>query len=502
MKSIFKKFLVAALLAAAVSACGLTAMAAEDGVVKQDIDSVLAMAKPVPEDRDLGEIFQDKLLEGRDINGLSESGLPAATVEHLRNIGFPVDDVKREEKYQDLFYGTGDIYTQYSVDSEHRFRVNEDGKVFDIFNAGADILAPDWDYQFDTTEEQYRATGEKVKAMLGLDENYKLVYTEGFSNDYWSMNYRRVLPNGLDNVYDGVNVTVARKNCSVAFLHYFDLPANTLEAEITEEEALAAAQPVIDRLKTKKVSSVKLRYVQPNFYWEDKYYEDVDFIRLAYEIKLNKGQYLVYVDAVTGEVIGGDMAIGIFEDEAETDENGFTDTCKHWAASAIDYVVSNGIFNGTSESKFEPNAKMNRAMLVTALWRLEGRPLTKYAGGFRDVAAGSWYSDAVDWAAEKGIVQGYDEKTFGVADNLTREQLAAILYRYGVYKKYDVKQCGTLANFLDAHKIEPYAKANMRWALGAGIITGRTADTLAPQGECTRAEVAVMLQRFREKYSK
>ena len=81
-------------------------------------------------------------------------------------------------------------------------------------------------------------------------------------------------------------------------------------------------------------------------------------------------------------------------------------------------------------------------------------------------------------------------------------QLAAILYRYGAYKQYDVKQCGTLEKFLDAHKIEPYAKANMRWALGAGIITGRMADALEPQGQCTRAEVSVMLQRFMEKYGK
>jgi hypothetical protein len=146
--------------------------------------------------------------------------------------------------------------------------------------------------------------------MLDLGSEYKLVKSEEQSVDFWFLAYRKVLENGLVNEYEGANITVARKDNSIAFLTTFDMPANTLKAEISEEQALEKAQPIIEKL-VGKVNKVELKYVQPNFFWEKQELEPATFIRLAYQIQFNEN-YFVDIDAVTGEIIGGDefMAAG------------------------------------------------------------------------------------------------------------------------------------------------------------------------------------------------
>ena len=176
----------------------------------------------------------------------------------------------------------------------------------------------------------------------------------------------------------------------------------------------------------------------------------------------------------------------------------FTDTEDHWAEDAIDYVVKKGLMNGVTDTTFEPETNMSRAMMVTVLWRLENEPKVETKANFADVAAGSYYEDAVAWANANGIVKGYDAKTFGPNDNITREQMAAIFYRYASFKGYDVSKTADLSGYSDADQISAYAVDNVKWANAVGLINGRTATTLVPQGNSTRAEVATMLQRFIE----
>ena len=185
-----------------------------------------------------------------------------------------------------------------------------------------------------------------------------------------------------------------------------------------------------------------------------------------------------------------------FADLNKGNENGFTDVKGHWAKDAINFVVEKQLFNGTTETTFEPETTMNRAMLVTVLWRLDGKPAAEQAAAFADVEKGAYYADAVAWANANGIVKGYSETQFAPNDKVTREQLSAILYRYAAFKGYDVSKMADLKGYTDAGQISDYAVDNMKWAAGAGIINGRTADTLAPQGDSTRAEVATMLMRF------
>ncbi len=175
----------------------------------------------------------------------------------------------------------------------------------------------------------------------------------------------------------------------------------------------------------------------------------------------------------------------------------FADVTKNdWFYDDVQFAVENGLFNGTSNTTFSPNAAMNRAMLVTVLYRLEGEPKVSGSSEFTDVAANQWYTDAVIWATGHKIVNGYGNGKFGPTDSITREQMAAILYRYAQYKNYSVKASNSLMHYNDYAQITPYALQALKWANAEGLINGRTGTTLAPQGTATRAEVAAILHRF------
>lgn len=171
-----------------------------------------------------------------------------------------------------------------------------------------------------------------------------------------------------------------------------------------------------------------------------------------------------------------------------------------WFADAVRFVYENGMMNGVSETGFAPNAATSRSMIVTILYRLEGEPVVDYAMDFTDVAGDAYYAEAVRWAASEGIVGGYGGGLFGSDDAVTREQLAVILYRYAVYKGYDVSigEDTNILSYDDFADLSEYAIPAMQWACGAGVITGVTDATLVPQGEATRAQVAAMLMRFVE----
>lgn len=173
-----------------------------------------------------------------------------------------------------------------------------------------------------------------------------------------------------------------------------------------------------------------------------------------------------------------------------------------WFADAVRYVYENGMMNGTGDTTFAPDDTTSRSMIVTILYRLEGEPVVDDAMDFTDVAGDAWYTDAVRWAAGEGIVGGYGGGLFGSDDAVTREQLAAILYRYAVYKGYDVSigEDTNLLSYTDFADLSEYAIPAMQWACGAGIVNGTSESTLTPQGEATRAQVAAMLMRFCEQY--
>lgn len=166
-----------------------------------------------------------------------------------------------------------------------------------------------------------------------------------------------------------------------------------------------------------------------------------------------------------------------------------------WYAGSVAFAASHELFNGTSDTTFDPNGLMTRGMLVTVLHRLEDTPAAKTPNIFADVAAGLWYTDAVVWANENGIVTGTGAG-FEPNGTVTREQLATILYRYAKYLGLDVSATGDLSQFQDSGNISDWASEAMRWAVGTGIITGKSDVVLDPHGSASRAEVAAMLQRL------
>ena len=180
----------------------------------------------------------------------------------------------------------------------------------------------------------------------------------------------------------------------------------------------------------------------------------------------------------------------------------FTDVRESdWFYDDVVFAYENGLFSGTSDTTFSPNTSMTRAMLVTVLYRLEGQPAVNGRSGFSDVQYNGYYEDAVTWAADNGIVNGTSTSTFSPNVNVTREQMAAILYRYAQYKKYNTAASSGLNSFSDHTSVSGYAVASLQWSVAEKLVNGSNGK-LMPTGNASRAQVAAILHRFAENVAK
>lgn len=168
-----------------------------------------------------------------------------------------------------------------------------------------------------------------------------------------------------------------------------------------------------------------------------------------------------------------------------------------WHRDAVAFVFSKGIMSGASETKFEPETNIDRGMIVTMLHRLEGTPEAA-PSAFTDVLADQYWAEAIGWASQNGVVQGYSDTEFRPSREISREQLASILYRYAQLKGYDTSEQADLSAYSDASNVSGYAKDAMGWAVAKGLISGVTESTLVPGGSATRAQAAMILMRFCE----
>lgn len=188
--------------------------------------------------------------------------------------------------------------------------------------------------------------------------------------------------------------------------------------------------------------------------------------------------------------------------DPEPSSMSFTDVSENaWYCNAIRYVYENGMMQGISDTEFAPTLSMNRAMIVTVLHRLENTPVTTNTNQFTDVESNQWYTEAVQWAAEQGIISGYGNGQFGTTDNVTREQLAVILYNYTKHIDGDVSVISDMTIFTDANSISNWAEDAISWAVGVGLMSGKGNNILDPTGTATRAEVAQMLMNYCTKIS-
>ena len=195
----------------------------------------------------------------------------------------------------------------------------------------------------------------------------------------------------------------------------------------------------------------------------------------------------------------GQVTVEVTFVESQPEPLPFTDVAESdWFYDAVRYAYENGLMGGIGDNLFAPNSPTTRAQLVTILYRLEGEPAVTGQSPFTDVEADTWYTDAVIWAAEEGVVNGVSATQFAPGNNITREQLATILFRYAQAKGYDVSPRADLSGFPDAGDILPYAQEAMAWAVAEGLLQGFEDDTLRPQGNATRAQIATILMRFCE----
>lgn len=221
--------------------------------------------------------------------------------------------------------------------------------------------------------------------------------------------------------------------------------------------------------------------------------------------------YVISDVLVDGESVGA-VASYTFErvDRAHTIEarfapvNPYSDVAEgDWFYGAALYAYGRGLMTGVSEAEFQPGGLVTRATAAAVLYRLEGAPSSPGGGGvFSDVPAGQWYTDAVAWCSRAGLAGGYGDGRFGPGDPVTREQLAAMLYRYAGYKGWDVSagENSNILSFADAFGVSEWAVPALQWACGAGLVSGKDGGRLDPQGTATRAELAALLMRLLEKY--
>ena len=193
----------------------------------------------------------------------------------------------------------------------------------------------------------------------------------------------------------------------------------------------------------------------------------------------------------------GQVKVEVTFVESQPEPLPFTDVKEgDWFHDAVRYVYDNGLMDGVGDGQFAPNATTNRAMVVTILYRLAGEPDVSGDVSFTDVEPGLWYTDAVLWAAQKGIVNGISETEFAPSGDLTREQLATVLYRYAESMGYDVSAQADLSGFPDAGDIQDYATEALSWAVAEGLLQGFEDDSLQPGGTATWAQIATILMRF------
>ena len=204
-----------------------------------------------------------------------------------------------------------------------------------------------------------------------------------------------------------------------------------------------------------------------------------------------------------------DTTTGSVVDDGETPltsflwTDSFTDVGESdWFYEAVKYACENGLMNGIGDETFAPNSNLTRAMLVTILYRYEGEPDVNDGTVFADVPENEWYTDAIAWASANGIVNGYGDGLFGTNDDITREQLATILYNFAKFKRLDVSKTIDLETFEDGVEVSTWAADAMAWAVAEGLINGRSATELAANGTATRAEAATLLMRFIEAFLK
>ena len=217
---------------------------------------------------------------------------------------------------------------------------------------------------------------------------------------------------------------------------------------------------------------------------------------------IKKKYFLSFAAVVVCIVISATAYITFEKNNLKSDnKNHFTDVKNtDWFYNDIGFAFEKGLMNGTSDIEFSPYNSTTRGMIVTILWRMDGEPESEAGVSFKDVNVDKYYYNAVEWAYKNKIVDGYSEAYFGPEDEMTREQLAAVLLRYARFKGFDTTHTADLSEYYDSDKIKEYAVEAFKWANAEDIITGISSNELDPEGKAERAQIAAILHRFYNRF--
>ena len=283
---------------------------------------------------------------------------------------------------------------------------------------------------------------------------------------------------------------------------------------IESPETKAVAEPqyeAADKTALRKAIENAVPETEKEKYTAESWALYAEALAKAKEVEADEKASQAAVDAAVSDL---GVAADALEETTELPVRPFEDVDREegdWYYESVYYNFDRQIMNGVDEAHFEPMSTLARAQFAVILHNIEKKPEVAYEAKFKDVADGQWYTNAILWASSKEIVTGYTDgsETFGWGDKILREQMAVMMYRYAKnFKKYDVSGSADYSGFADAEKVSEYAKEAVSWAVGAEIITGKdldqdgTPESIDPQGDASRAECAIIIQRFLEKYEK
>ncbi|MGM9567249.1 MAG: S-layer homology domain-containing protein [Clostridia bacterium] len=278
----------------------------------------------------------------------------------------------------------------------------------------------------------------------------------------------------------------------------YDALSDEAKALVTKADTLTAAEAKLAQLEKEAADKAAAKAVDEKIAAIGEVTLDskdaIDAARAAYNALTADQKALV---SKADDLVAAEEAYAYI-----TAEIPFTDLAKDgWYQDSVRYVYVNGIMNGMTGTTFEPDSELTRAMYITMLYRLGGKPEVKATSSYDDVKDDEWYSKAVAWGTEKGIVEGYNGK-FSPMDSITREQMAAMMYRYAKLNGCDVSNTASFDAFKDGNTVSDWAKEEMGWAVASKLMQGHDNGTLEPKGSATRAQAAAVIQRFAEMTTK
>lgn len=405
--------------------------------------------------------------------------------------GYKIDSVWSSEDgkvYSDYYWQYNDSYFTYS------FTMPEDDVYFEV------ELTGDGEFDIETTSNGYYGSVSIDGNIDSADRGDVVSFTVTPRNGYIVESVTV-----YDEDYDPITVTRDSKDWNS---FSFTMPNSDVEIHVTYTDDYHEITMDVGRNGTATPDA------EPSGYFGYVYY-GIDGERIYVNATPDKG-YEVKSVSVTDEK-GKKVSVyeGLKDDQyyftmPESDvtvtvefqyrelTNPFTDVkTTDWFYDAVSYVYTEGLMTGTGSYTFSPNGTTSRAMLVTILWRLQGEPYVS-GYGFNDVKSSAYYYDAVRWAARYGIVEGYEGNVFKPDDAITREQFAAILYRYADYCNYNTSASTNLSAYKDSAKVSSWAATSMKWAVAEGLFEGDNLGNLDPQGQTTRAACAKLLMAFCE----